>query len=109
MIIYEHTSMLSRMCQWKGTVLQDTFVHVIACNFVTLVVFSFLRINGEAIWEDRPDWVPSPISVEDVSPLAWQLLMLPLGFLLGLRSNQAYGACSESCGCPCASRCSLFT
>ena len=91
MIIYEHTTVLARLIQWKGTVLIDTFGHVIMCNLVTLGVWAFVRADGVPHWEDRPDWVPGPVPVHEMSPLAWQLLMLPLGFLLGLRSNQAYG------------------
>ena len=92
MIIYDHTTVLGRLFQWKGTVLQDTLLHVAVANAVTLVVLLFLQVDGVVAWQERPSWVPAPVAVQDISPLAWQLLMLPLGFLLGLRSNQAYGA-----------------
>lgn len=93
MIIYEHTSVISRLVQWKGTVLADTLYHVIVGNAITIAVLLFtMQVDGVVVWAGRPDWVPAAAVVEEVSPLAWQLLMLPLGFLLGLRSNQAYGA-----------------
>ena len=92
MIIYEHTSVISRLVQWKGTVLADTLYHVIVGNIITIAVLLFTQVDGVEFWTGRPDWVPAAAAVQEVSPLAWQLLMLPLGFLLGLRSNQAYGA-----------------
>jgi hypothetical protein len=109
MIIYEHTPILLRLVQWKGTVLQDTFSHVILVNIVTLLASMFVRIDGAVVWpswDDRPDWVPEAVETREVSSLWWQLLMLPLGFLLGLRSNQAYGAEKEElfrsmCTVPC--------
>ena len=92
MIIYDHTSVLGRLFQWKGTVLEETLLHIAVVNIIALAVLLFVQVDGVVVWQERPSWVPAPVAIQEVSPLAWQLLMLPLGFLLGLRSNQAYGA-----------------
>ena len=89
MIIYDHLPVLVRLFQYKGTVLQDTVVHVILVNLVVLVVLLFSH-GGWLASQDRPEWMPSPFFSAEVSPIAWQMLILPLGFLLGVRSNQAY-------------------
>ncbi len=89
MIIYDHLPVLLRLFQYKGTVLQDTAMHVILVNVVVLGVLVFSNegwLDGTA----RPEWMPAPFFPADVSPIAWQMLILPLGFLLGVRSNQAY-------------------
>ena len=86
MIIYEHLPIVSRLIQWRGTVLVNTFANTVVVMMITAVVWAI-----RAGKEDGPDWLPARTLYEAPSPLAWQLLMLPLGFLLGLRSNQAFG------------------
>jgi predicted membrane chloride channel (bestrophin family) len=95
MIIYNHLPVLLRLYQYKGTVLQDTVWHVVTVNLVTFMVLVFFQPadTDSSSWHgtSRPSWLPDPwFSVSEVSPIAWQMLILPLGFLLGLRSNQAY-------------------
>lgn len=112
MIIYNHLALYLRLFQYKGTVLQDTSAHVLGVNVMVFFVWVFftaleshpqqtqildatgavssLVVDEGTSSSTRPDWLPGPWNLGEVSPLAWQLLMLPLGFLLGLRSNQAY-------------------
>lgn len=89
MIIYEHLSVATRVLQFKGTVWQDCQYHLVMVTFVSLAV-------QEALW--AKDIGTMPFTNEllekpryDVNIIAWQIFMFPLGFLLGLRSNQAYG------------------
>jgi predicted membrane chloride channel (bestrophin family) len=89
MIIYDHLPVLIRLFQYRGTVLQDTAVHVLLVNMVVLAVLVFSH-GGWLVGPERPEWMPAPFLSADVSPTAWQMLILPLGFLLGVRSNQAY-------------------
>jgi predicted membrane chloride channel (bestrophin family) len=91
MIIYDHVPVLLRLIQYKGTVLEDTAPHLILVNLVVVLVLLFSE-GGWLAGSSRPEWMPAPVfsTQGPVSPIAWQMLILPLGFLLGVRSNQAY-------------------
>ena len=84
MIIYEHLTVCSRLLQWKGTVIPAAFSHLVVGQLMCGIAYY--------IHQGKPAWGPD---LEGVDPLAWQLLMFPLGFLLGLRSDQAYGRYQE--------------
>jgi predicted membrane chloride channel (bestrophin family) len=85
MIVYDHIPLPARFLQFKGTVLTSTMWHVL-----------LISIDVSFVWWVMVRWKPAFLSgvtdtmEESASPLLWTLLMLPLGFLLGLRSNQAY-------------------
>jgi hypothetical protein len=84
MIVYEHLPTVWRLWQYRGTVIEDAFAHVVICNFITLAIYLIVKV-----W--KPGWVSQETMDNGVSPEAWKMLMLPLGFLLSLRTNQAYG------------------
>lgn len=89
MIIYDHLSVAQRVFQYKGTVWDDCKYHFLVVTLVTLGV-------QNVFWAKEVGTVPFvnellDKSRYDVPIAAWQIFMFPLGFLLGLRSNQAYG------------------
>eukprot|EP01043_Picozoa_sp_COSAG02_P067910 COSAG02_NODE_11079_length_1797_cov_8.536514_2_plen_446_part_00 len=89
MIIYEHLSVAQRVLQYKGTVWDDCKYHFLMVNLVTLAV-------QNVFWAQTIGTTPFVNELLDqpryeVPIAAWQIFMFPLGFLLGLRSNQAYG------------------
>lgn len=89
MIIYEHLSVAQRVLQFKGTVWNDCMYHFVMVNLITLAV-------QNVFWAKTIGTTPFVNELLDqpryeIPIAAWQIFMFPLGFLLGLRSNQAYG------------------
>jgi predicted membrane chloride channel (bestrophin family) len=89
MIIYEHLTVSERILQYKGTVWDDCKWHFLALTLVTLGIHN-------VFWCKEIGDTPFACEMRsetrhDVDVFAWQVFMFPLGFLLGLRSNQAYG------------------
>jgi hypothetical protein len=87
MIIYEHLSVPSRFFQWRGTVIASTVRQVCCVLCVTAIWMFTIKVENSHLAGWQVSWAYS----EPIDTLAWQLLMFPLGFLLSLRTNQAYG------------------
>ena len=85
MIHYEHLGFLGALIQVKGTVIQLALPHVV-CNIIACIFYVWL-LDVKSV---EVAGVPG-----GMDRFAWQVLMFPLGFLLVLRSNQAYGRYDE--------------